>query len=340
MPAITELLRAFVFLVYNSFMAVYFFYGEEDFNIDIELDKMRSKLNPDFLAMSYKVLDTPDFTDLITVLRSSPMMFGSSLAVINIQNYFFGENYNFEDKELEEIQDSLDNNQDGIDIVFVARIPRGEGKKIDSRRKLFKILSKYNSKEFQPFKTYKTAEITNWIKTRAKDKKLKIDDEACLTLIEQIGNNLRQFDNELDKLKLIAYPENIISKKMVQDNCISNQDLFNITNYLMKGEKGKAVMEFKQLLNVKYPLEILSALQTMLRQWIIVKAKNSAPVQEVMKLTGIRYDFMVNNLKKDLKNIPLKDLVKLKENLYDVEYRIKSGQVIDIDSEVEIALIR
>ena len=122
-------------------MAVYFFYGEEDFNIDLELDKMRSKLNPDFLSMSYKVLDKPDFADLINALRSSPMMFGSSLTVVNSQDYFFSEGYNFEDKEIDEVQNALDNNQEGIDIVFVVRIPRGEGRKIDSRRKLFKVLS-------------------------------------------------------------------------------------------------------------------------------------------------------------------------------------------------------
>ena len=319
-------------------MAVYFFYGEEDFNIDLELDKMRSKLNPDFLSMSYKVLDKPDFADLINALRSSPMMFGSSLTVVNIQDYFFSEGYNFEDKEIDEVQNALDNNQEGIDIVFVVRIPRGEGRKIDSRRKLYKVLSKYNVKEFQPFSSFKTAEISAWIKNRAKEKKLKIDDDAVSVLIEQIGTNLRQFDGELEKLKLVAYPENKITKKMVEENCIANQDLFNITNFLMRGEKGKAVLEFKQLLDKKHPLEILSALQTMIRQWIIVKSKSS--VQEVMKLTGIRSDYRVQMLKEDLKRVTLKDLVRLKENLFEVESKIKTGQALDAEAEVEIALIR
>lgn len=319
-------------------MAVYFFYGEEDFNIDLELSKMRSKLNPDFLSMSCKTLDNPDFIDLITALRSSPMMFGSSLVIIDINDYFFGENYNFDDKEMEEIQDALENNQDGIDIVFVSRIPRGEGRKIDTRRKLYKVLSKFNIQEFQPFSSFKTAEISAWIINRAKEKKLKIDGDAVNVLIEQIGTNLRQFDGELEKLKLVSYPENKITKKMVEENCISNQDLFNITNFLMHGEKDKAVLEFKQLLDKKHPLEILSALQTMIRQWIIVKSKSS--LQEVMSLTGIRSDYRIKKLKEDLKHTAIKDLVKLKENLYDVEFRIKSGKVIDMESEVEIALIR
>ena len=321
-------------------MAVYFLYGEEDFNIDIELDKMRSNLNPDFLSISYHTLDNPDFDDLITALRTSPMMFGSSLTVIDIKDYFFADDYNFDDKQLSEIESALNNNQEAVDIVFIVRIPYKGDKKIDTRRKLFKILSKFNSKEFQPIPSYKTTEISAWIKNRAKDKKLKINEDAIEVLIEHIGTNLRQFDGELEKLKLVAYPENLITKKMVEDNCISNQDLFNITNFLMQGEKGKALLEFKKLLDTKYPLEILSALQTMIRQWVIIKAKSSSPVSEVMKMTGIKNEYRIQNLKKDLKSVSLKDLVHLKENLYDVESRIKSGQVLDINSEVELALIR
>ena len=40
-----------------------------------------------------------------------------------------------------------------------------------------------------------------------------------------------------------------------------------------------------------------------------------------------------------LKNTKTADLVKLKENLYEAEFRIKSAEAIDIISEVECAII-
>ena len=319
-------------------MAVYFIYGEDDYNIDLKLGELRSKLNPDFLSMSYKSLISPDFDTLINILRSSPMMFGSSLSVIDIAKYFFKDDYNFDDKEILQIEEALNDNQDGTDIAFVVRASYGDGKKIDSRRKLFKVLSKFNTFEYQFLPSYKTAEITAWIKERAKEKKVRINDDAITVLIEQIGTNYMQLNSEIDKLKLAAHPDNVITKKMAEDNCITKEDLFNITNYLMKNEKDKAVLEFKQLLDKKHPLEILSALQTMLRQWIIIKSKSS--IKEVMDITGIRSDYRIKIMKEDLKNISLKDLVTLKENLLDVEYRIKAGKVLDMESEVEIALIR
>ena len=134
-------------------MAVYFFYGDEDFNIELEIEDMKSKLNPDFISMSFQVLDNPEYSELSTALRTPPMMFGNMLVVINSEKYFLSNKNFFEDSELEDIEDALKNNPEGLDIVFVVKLPRDENKKLDSRRKLYKILSKYNPKEFPSFKT-------------------------------------------------------------------------------------------------------------------------------------------------------------------------------------------
>ncbi len=108
----------------------------------------------------------------------------------------------------------------------------------------------------------------------------------------------------------------------------------------MKGEKGKALTELKRLLDKKHPLEILAATQTMLRKWILIKLKSSnLPPSEISKLVG-QHEFVVKQTIQKLKNTQLKDLVHLKETLTDAEYKIKSGQSIDIISEVENAIIR
>lgn len=321
-------------------MAVYFFYGDEDFNIELELNQMRSKLNPGFLSMSYQVLDNPDYQTLIGVLRTPPMMFGNMLAVINAENYFSSNKNYFSDSELEDVENALSNNPEQLDVVFVVKLPRNENKKVDSRRKLYKILSKYNAKEFPTFKTYKTAEIGAWIKQRAKTKDIKISDDAIEMFIEQIGNDLRMFDKEMDKLKLMAYPEKVVTKKMVQEICVSNQDIFNFTELIMLNEKDKALLEFKKLLDKRHPLELLSTIQTMLRKWIILKTKSSSvSTFELSKLTGM-HEFVVKQTLQKLKKTNVGDLVRLKQNLYDVEYKIKSAESVDMISEVECAIIK
>ena len=120
-------------------MAVYFFYGDEDYNIELELNKMISALNPDFKSMSLQTLDNPDFQTLIAALRMTPMMFGDMLVIVNCESYFAANKNTFDDKELSEIEDALKNNPDNLNIVFVLKLPRDENKKPDSRRKIYKI---------------------------------------------------------------------------------------------------------------------------------------------------------------------------------------------------------
>lgn len=324
-------------------MAVYFFYGDEDFNIDLAIDEMKSKLNQDFIAMNFQTLDNPEYPTLINVLRTPPMMFGDTLIVISAEKYFSPpknstEKYSFDDTELEDIDDALKNNPEGLNIVFTVKLPRDENKKIDSRRKIYKILSKYNPQEFAAFKFYEDKKIIAWLKSRAKKKGLTLNEDAAELLTENIGTNLRQFDIELDKLKLIAYPQDIVTKEMVTQIAITNQDLFNITDALILNQKDKALSEFKKLTDKKHPLEILSAIQTMLRKWIILKT-TKASTFELARLTGMKENQIPPTMAK-LRNTNASDLVKMKQNLFNAEYKLKSADSADINSEVEIALIR
>ena len=77
----------------------------------------------------------------------------------------------------------------------------------------------------------------------------------------------------------------------------------------------------------------------MLRKWIILKTKSSLGSTELSKLTGM-HEFVVKKNLQKLKNTPVADLVKLKENLFEVEYKIKSAESVDMISEVECAIIR
>ena len=286
--------------------------------------------------MNFKTYDNPSFTDLISILRTTPMMFGKMLIVLNCLDYF---SKSFEDSQNKQIEEALSLVSEDVDIVFTAILPRNEGKKLDSRRKLFKLLSKQNAQEFKTIPTYKVDEITSWINKYARKIGIKVEQEASLTLIEQIGNNLREFVNELDKLKLAVYPEKIVTKNDVKVNCITNEDLFNFTDYLMTNKTDLALLEFRKLLQKKHELEIMSALQTMLRKWILIKLnEKKISTFEISKLTGM-HEFVIQKNMQKMKNHSLRDLIKLKQNLIDAEYKIKSGQALDTKEVIEYAII-
>lgn len=319
-------------------MSIYFFYGDEDYNIELEINKLKSKiLDKNFASMNYKSIQNPSFADLISLMRTQPMMFGNQMIVIHCGDYF---SKALEDFQITEIESALKDNSENLCIVFVNVLPRNEGKKVDSRKKFYKLLSKYaQCQEFPTFKTYNIKEISAWIKKIAKKQDVSIDDEACVALIEQVGNNLREIVKEIEKLKLFAHPEKNIKKSMVREISISNEDLFVFADYLLKGDKGFALNEFRKLLDKKHPLEILSAIHTMLRKWITIKINNINGVSnfEISKLVG-QHEFVVKTSLEKMKNTPLKSLVELKQNLIKTEYKIKSGKANNPIDEVEFAL--
>ena len=317
-------------------MSVYFFYGDEEYSIEQAIKEKKKLLDKNFSAMNFKTYDNPSFTDLISILRTTPMMFGKMLIVLNCLDYF---SKSFEDSQNKQIEEALSLVSEDVDIVFTAILPRNEGKKLDSRRKLFKLLSKQNAQEFKTIPTYKVDEITSWINKYARKIGIKVEQEASLTLIEQIGNNLREFVNELDKLKLALYPEKTVTKNDVKVNCITNEDLFNFTDYLMTNKTDLALLEFRKLLQKKHELEIMSALQTMLRKWILIKLnEKKMSTFEISKLTGM-HEFVIQKNMQKMKNHSLRDLIKLKQNLIDAEYKIKSGQALDTKEVIEYAII-
>ena len=320
-------------------MSVYFFHGDEDYNIEQEINKLKKKLlDKNFAAMNFKSADNPSFSELTSLLRTQPMMFGNMMVVINCLDYFAKA---LEDDQLDEISKALEDNTESLCIIFTAILPRNEGKKVDSRKKLYKIITKFaQCQEFPTFKTYKVDDITSWINKEAKKHDITLDKDSSMALIEQVGNNLRELAKELEKLKLLAHPETKVTKKMVREICISNEDLFSLADYLLKGEKGLALLEFQKLLDKKHYLETLSALQTMLRKWILLKSKSRemSPAQ-LSKLTG-QHEFVVKTTLTKMKDTSLKDLVSLKQNLIEAEYKIKSGQSINPIDEIECALLK
>lgn len=322
---------------------IYFFYGDEEFNISNAVKKLKSNLDKDFIEMSYKYYNNPKFPDLIAAVKSQPMMFGKMIVEINCLSYLSGkisEDKSFDDKQIKQLSEALEDVSDNLDVIFIAQLPPDSQKKIDKRKKLFKTLSKYNAQEFAHIPSYKTAELESWIKQQAKTKDLKLSDEVVSTILLQVGSNLRMLDSELEKLKIYA-GKNQINKDMVKEICVTNEDLFAFAEFLIEGNLTKALVEYQKLLTKKHPLEILSVLHTLIHSKIQIKAFSSGnTADEIAKILNM-HPYRVKLEMQKLKNISLKSLVKLKQNLTDAEYRIKSGQAnLDIDREIEYAVLQ
>lgn len=311
-------------------MPVYLLWGDEDFNIEAELNCLKSAvLKNDINPLNYKTLDNPPFAELDEALRSQSMMFGGMLYVIKASRYFHdgGKKYTLSDKETDELIKSIEYVTQSVHVVFLCQSLRSDKKKPDSRKKLYKAVAKFGTvKSFEAFKPWEEYKVAPWVKSRAKEKDVDLSAPVISKLIQNTGVSLRDLDNQLEKLKLVAHPSKQITEKMVDELASGGEDIFALCDLLLKREYTKALSEISKLLERSHYLEVLAFLQSALLKLLQTKlySKRMGGMELAQKLS--QHEFVVKKNLEKLSNVSLDELVRLKLNMTDAEYRLKTGE--------------
>lgn len=321
-------------------MSLYLFWGQEDFYIEKEIEKLKNKLlDSSFRSMNYKVLDNPDFLSVIDCCQTTPLMFGNMLIVINCDKFLLGNKSSVEDKQLAVFEQALANISDMVNVVFLCKIPRDENKKVDTRKKLYKIIAKFAKvTEFPQFRTYQK-ELNAAIQSMAKEKELSIDTKTIEYCIEQLGSNLRLIDSEFEKLKIAIHPKKQVSIEAIKKHCTSSEDIFALADLIVSGNKNEVMKQFQNLTDRRHYLEVLAVLQGNIQRFVFIKnyaqKASAADIGAQLKL----HEFVVKKTIEKLQGISLDKLISIKTNLTMAEFKIKSGQVSAPQVAIEFALL-
>ncbi len=323
-------------------MPIYLFWGDEDFNIESRLNKLKeTALGTDINPLNYKKYDNPDFATLDEILRSQGMLFGAVLHVIKANKYFLGGSAKFDldDKEIEHLINSIENLGENTHIALICETPKGEGKKPDSRKKLYKTIQKYGMIEsFEAFKAWEDYKAVPWIKQRAKEKDLIINQNAAQALFQASGPLLRELDNQLEKLKLLAHPDKTITEDMIHSICAQGENIFRLCDLILDKKYAKALMEISKLLEKDSALSVTAFLHSTFIKLIMTKLNEKSSPIEIAKILGVHEFIAKQNLQR-VKGIDTKELVRLKQNLTQAEFQIKTGAIQDPITAFELALI-
>lgn len=312
-------------------MSVYLLWGEDDFRLEKALFSLRSKiLGDDISPLNHRVLNNPELNILLENIQTTGMMFGNLLIEVNSKNLFLrtkGESSSKSDY-IDRIIDALEYLSPSVSVVFICKVEKGSGKKIDGVSKIVKALKKFGEVvEFQPFRSYQTKELVEWITQNAKEKNLKIMPDAANELLISAGEDLRRLDSEIDKLELLAYPEKNITKKLIQSLGLSCDNIFALADVLVTGSKQEFYIELDKLLEKDEPLRILGFLQSTVRRWLTLKldAKTMSQFEISKKLN--MHEFRVKKELEKLSKITLNGLIELQKRLTKAEFKIKSGKL-------------
>ncbi len=321
-------------------MSLYLFWGQEDYNIDVEIEKLKTQLlDSAFISMNYKIINTPEFIDIIDAIQTPPLMFGNMLSIINLEKFLIGNKFSIEDKQLNVLSQAIETIPESINIVFLCKISRDEHKKIDTRKKLYKIIAKHAQvKEFPQFRSYQK-ELPAYIQKMAKEKEISIDLNTATYIVEQMGVNLRLINSELEKLKVAIHPKKQAKKEDIKQICVSCDDLFSLADFIATGDKNKTVEQFKKLTERRHELEILSVLQSSIQKFIFIKNYEKLASDKEIATKLNMNEYIVKLTKEKLASVQLSKMISIKNNLTRAEYQYKSGKITPPELAIEIALL-
>ena len=324
-------------------MPVYFLWGDEDYLIEKRaLNIKKQILKDDINELNYRAVDNPSFSLFSELLRTNAMMFGDVVIQIKCAKYFL-ESKNKEkldDKQTKELIDAINNISERIHIILICPTPRGEKKKPDSRKKIYKELIKITKpEEFQSYRTYEEYKLIPIIKKLADEIGLKINQQECSLLVQTVGSSLRDIANQLEKLKLYAYPNNTVTSDMIKNVVSNNTDIFNLVDLILKKDYKQALYDISELLQKEHYLPTLAFIQTTFSNLVRLKlyASTCSSYELAIKLNQNEY-VLKKNLEK-IKDIDLSELIRLKINLTEAEYKLKTGTIKDPLLAYELAFI-
>jgi DNA polymerase III delta subunit len=190
----------------------------------------------------------------------------------------------------------------------------------------------FRIKEFKPIYGYR---LENWVKRRAKSYKLSIGNQALALLINYLGNDSSQIDQELKKLGeyLSFYRQQEITALNIREVVVPSPKLiiFELLDNVIEQNHQAALRRLEDMLqrgtSEAYLLAMIeSAISKLLLARDYQDEKGKASPSILQKRFGW-HPFVAQKSYRQAQRLNKKALIKIYQRLLETEVRIKSGSV-------------
>ena len=299
-------------------MNLYLFYGNNKSIINDKINHIINKYNiVDNNIIKY---DLEDNLDNIIEEASMISLFGDTKLIL-INTTFK------EDIDVDKLEEYL-KHYNNTYIVFIAN------DKVDTRRKLYKLIIKYGTiEEVNNDDNY----IRSYIKEYIKDYKMDIN-----YFLSKVSDNLDNIKNELDKLMLYKLEDKNITNSDIDDLVISNieEDIFALTDSVITNNIDKSITLYNKFMDKNYePVYIIGLLGNQFTLLYQVKklynmGKSNNDIASILGVHPYRVKLAIQNSYYYTEE----DLIKYIYKLGNLDKDIKTGN-IDKTLGLELFLI-
>lgn len=295
---------------------LYLFYGDSQYLIDQEINKVIKDNEIDEINISKYELDSTNFKDIIED-AVTVSMFSDKKMIIVSDAYFFTTDKRVGDVSL--FEEYFKNTNSDVIIIF-----KVNNIKLDERKKVTKLIRKIGN-----VIEYKNgSDINNIVKQMFSG--YQISNNTINLLIDRVGNDMYALENEINKIKLYKEDKDIKDEDII--NLTSENidaDLFKLLDYIINHDKEKALILYREMVKTNLePIQIIISLANKYRLMYEVKE---------MAISGMNNDEIAKELSQNPKYIYMllknsqkytsDSLLKLISALANLDYEIKSSSI-------------
>lgn len=324
---------------------LYILHGEDEFTRSEQLAKWRATLgDPTIAGLNTTVLDGRKVTlpELVQACGALPLLGRRRLVIV--EDFWS----RFETPErgktrgrprqlsaadtalVKELLDYFTRVPETTRLVFV------ETRSLGRKHPVFEFLpaddKRVHIKEFRP---PSERNLGPWIQRRVKAKGGTITAPAARQLASLVGDDLRQLDQELEKLLAYANYQRPVIVDDVHDVVGAKQlaDVFDLVD-AMGLRRGEAAMRhLHELLDAgAAPLYLLHMIVRQFRILLSVKEllSQGATLSQIQRELGIKHKFVVEKASRQAHSFSMARLDSIYAHLANVEHDIKTGQIEDL----------
>lgn len=301
----------------NQFKPVYLLYGTEEYLKKLYRDKLKTAILGDGDQMNYSYFEGKgiDTAEIKSVANTMPFFSDRRLILIENSGFF---------KNQSDLADYMQSIPETTHIVFVES-------EVDKRNRLYKAIK--NVGNISEMSAMDEKNLKLWVATLLNKDNKKIAEDTILYLLNKIGSDMGNIQNEVEKLICYAYDREIITKEDIDEVCTAQitGKIFLMVDAIGNRQQKKALDLYYDLLALKEkPMSILFLIT---RQFnILVQVKNLLSLgynnTVISQKTGLM-PFTISKYVNQSKNFTTDALLRALKSSADIEEMIKTGRLID-----------
>lgn len=330
-------------------MPLYVLAGDEEYLISQRVKALKKSLvDPQWESFNFARIDNPDLRQVVDAAATVPFGPGNRMVLFENCALFTkkksssgdGESSSKSNKLVDDFEAAVNSVAHNTHLVFacIANFDKTlkASKAIEKVAKIevFERLKYYNGKHQGQYLSFCDKEAHRW--------NAFIEEDAAFYLAESTEVDLRLISKEIEKAATYILPETKIKLEHVELLSPHFSEVFDLMGH-WAARDGHSVLQQLGELRARQvsPHMVLALMQTQLRNWLNYKteyerAKAQAGTRNVsldMVASRIqpnpRMQFLVVNDLKRIKDLSLEYLVAKKQELTELEHKVKTGQLPD-----------